>query len=491
MKKTINCSVMVLLFFCFCYLFCGFSFFGCGKVADTTTSSTTVTTSTSTTSTSTSTTITTSTTTTLPYVATPTFSLSSGSYEATSLYITIECATTGEVDIYYSLDGTIPTTTESILYSSPISIEASKIVRAIAVKSEMQNSLVATHWYDLYWWQALGDGMNNSVNTLLYVSSEACLYAGGGFTAAGGVNANYIAKWNGTAWEALGKGMSSGVYSLAYGEDTGSLYAGGDFLTSEAATRVTTRRIAKWNGISWEALGSGASNRVLALTYDNNTHSLYAGGVFTTIGGISAKRVAKWSGSIWEDLGGGVNSTVTALAFDTINNHLYAGGLFNIAGAISANYIARYSGVSWEAIESPINSNVNALLYDSFSDQLFVASDLNSSHKLVKYDWTGWHDLWRINPVGGSPYAIAYNSATDVVSAGGDFSSIEAIGANCIAKYLNNTWEAYGSGVGSLSTAYIYAIACDRSTNTLYAGGIFTSAGGISANYVAKWGKIN
>ena len=34
------------------------------------------------------------------------------------------------------------------------------------------------------------------------------LYAGGYFTTAGGVTANYIAKWDGSAWSALGSGMN-------------------------------------------------------------------------------------------------------------------------------------------------------------------------------------------------------------------------------------------------------------------------------------------
>lgn len=34
------------------------------------------------------------------------------------------------------------------------------------------------------------------------------LYAGGGFARAGGVSANYIAKWDGQSWSALGSGMS-------------------------------------------------------------------------------------------------------------------------------------------------------------------------------------------------------------------------------------------------------------------------------------------
>lgn len=53
------------------------------------------------------------------------------------------------------------------------------------------------------------------------------LYAGGTFTTAGGVTVNRIAKWNGTTWSALGSGMPSAVLALAVrGTD---IFAGGSF----------------------------------------------------------------------------------------------------------------------------------------------------------------------------------------------------------------------------------------------------------------------
>ena len=65
------------------------------------------------------------------------------------------------------------------------------------------------------------------------------LYAGGGFTTAGGVPANYIAKWDGSAWSALGSGSgrrNSYVYALA-ADGAGHLFVGGDF--SLAGTNVS------------------------------------------------------------------------------------------------------------------------------------------------------------------------------------------------------------------------------------------------------------
>src|SRR5438552_2853060 len=61
-------------------------------------------------------------------------------------------------------------------------------------------------------------------------ASDSDLYAGGGFTGAGGNAANFIAKWDGTNWTALGSGVNRPVYALALsGND---LYSGGYFITA-------------------------------------------------------------------------------------------------------------------------------------------------------------------------------------------------------------------------------------------------------------------
>src|SRR5438445_4902564 len=62
--------------------------------------------------------------------------------------------------------------------------------------------------------------------------SGSDLYAGGPFTTAGGSAANYIAKWNGSSWSALGSGLSGGVYIggvSALAVSGSDLYAGGGF----------------------------------------------------------------------------------------------------------------------------------------------------------------------------------------------------------------------------------------------------------------------
>ena len=79
-------------------------------------------------------------------VAAPTFTPAAGTY-AEAQNVTIACATQG-ADIYYTLDGNNPTTS-STKYTAPIAISATTTVKAIAVKSGMTNSIVASATYTI------------------------------------------------------------------------------------------------------------------------------------------------------------------------------------------------------------------------------------------------------------------------------------------------------------------------------------------------------
>src|SRR5439155_12710388 len=114
---------------------------------------------------------------------------------------------------------------------------------------------------------------------------------------------------------------------------------------------VSVNHIAKWDGSSWSPLGSGttaplgdpyyAGGSVFALAVSGS--DLYAGGAFITAGGVSANCVAKWNGSSWSALGSGLRgvsySYVYALAVS--GSDLYAGGYFTTAGGRVSPYIAR------------------------------------------------------------------------------------------------------------------------------------------------------
>ncbi|HEX4320597.1 MAG TPA: chitobiase/beta-hexosaminidase C-terminal domain-containing protein [Acidobacteriaceae bacterium] len=81
-----------------------------------------------------------------PVLPTPAFSVAGGVYTSAQT-VTISDATAGTT-IYYTANGTTPTTSSSV-YSGPISVSASEIIEAIAVKTSYTNSAVATATYTI------------------------------------------------------------------------------------------------------------------------------------------------------------------------------------------------------------------------------------------------------------------------------------------------------------------------------------------------------
>jgi hypothetical protein len=314
------------------------------------------------------------------------------------------------------------------------------------------------------------------------------IYIGGSFTSVGNVAANRIARWNGTSWSALGSGISVNgtVYALAVaGTD---VYAGGDFNT---AGGVPVTNIARWNGTSWSALdsgmNSGGSGIVRALAAVGT--DIYAGGQFTTAGGASANRIARWNGTSWSALGSGVNGTVRALA--VVGTDVYAGGGFTMAGGISVTNIARWNGASWSALGSGISGGdtgdgtVRALAVvgtDVYAGGSFGMAGGASVNKIARWDGASWSALG--SGIGsGTVYALAV-SGTDVY-AGGFFNTAGGVSAKNIARWNGTSWSALGSGINSGGSGIVYALAV--AGTDVYAGGNFNTAGCRPSSHFARY----
>jgi hypothetical protein len=325
-------------------------------------------------------------------------------------------------------------------------------------------------------WVSLNPGISgaNYIVHAIEVDGSGNLYVGGEFTWIGTVPANYIAKWDGTTWSALGSGMgglggSTVVQALAVSGT--NLYVGGWFTT---AGGVTVNGIAKWDGNAWSALGSGmaqdsgtTSGGVYALTVSGT--NIYAGGQFTAAGGVTANYIAKWDGSTWSALGSGMDGVAGALAVSGTN--LYAGGGFTTAGGAAVSNIAKWDGSTWSSLGSGVNSYVHALAISGTN--LFAGGGFG----IAKWNGVAWSALG--SGINGSVAALAV-SGTDLY-AGGNFTTAGGAPGNYLAKWDGSAWSALGSGVNS----YVNALAI-RGTN-IYAGGYFTTAGGVTANYIAKW----
>ncbi len=260
---------------------------------------------------------------------------------------------------------------------------------------------------------AAGEGLGGTVECLLRFDDGTgpVLYAGGEFQTAGTTLAQSIARWDGQAWSALGAPMDTDgeVHALgAYDSGSGSrLYAGGDFTRIGGAS---ADGIASWNGTSWTPLGLGIQPGQInvvdtMVVFDSGAGpELVVGGTFSMAGGVPAANIARWNGSSWSALGSGTNNRVRDLIVhdDGTGPALYACGWFNNAGGVSVPYVARWNGTAWSAVGSSAQysgfNQMNDLeVYDDgFGPKLFMSglADFgNGLASVVIWDGAGWFAL--------------------------------------------------------------------------------------------------
>jgi len=317
-------------------------------------------------------------------------------------------------------------------------------------------------------WTAFATGPNNTVNALA-VDNAGNLYAGGAFTQAGGLTVNRIAKWDGASWSAVGTGTgaSSVVRALIF-DSAGNLYMGGDFATVDG---VTVNFIAKWNGTSWSALCdpgpvcgvSRGTVRGLAVDSSNN---LYVAGDFTSAGACSSgcAGIAKWDPTAnggaggWSSVGGGTNTgcTIYDVEFDPVGNNLYIAG---------SNDFTRTD-------PGGVNLAVSRVAQWNFASSTWSALGGGASSNAYG---------WAIDSKGNAYLAFGgsyvYNTGPVTLT------------VNRVAKWdpTAGAWSALcnGSNCG-LSGGTGRAVVVDNADN-LYIISSNTYAGGVTVNYIAKW----
>jgi len=168
-------------------------------------------------------------------------------------------------------------------------------------------------------------------------------YVGGEFTKAGDSTvANRIATWDGTSWSTFGTGLDGYVRTIT--PYKGNLYAGGGFT---AAGGVPAAGIAKWDGNSWSAAGTGINVKAYESIFNFKVFDdeLYTIGGFDSINGMPANNIVKYDGTSWSAFGkgftGAVSSNSYGLGLDVYKSNIYIGGYFKKADTLTANNIVK------------------------------------------------------------------------------------------------------------------------------------------------------
>jgi hypothetical protein len=319
-------------------------------------------------------------------------------------------------------------------------------------------------------WLALGTGTNGGGVSAIAISGND-VYVGGSFTSAGGVaNTTHIAKWDGSTWSALGTGMDDGVIAIA--TSGGGVYVGGLFTT---AGGVAANHIAKWDGGAWSALGTGTGDAVAAISVSGN--DVYVGGYFSSAGGVAVNNIARWNGSAWSALGTGTTSGIYDITIS--GSDVYVGGYFHGAGGVAVNHIARWNGSAWSALGTGTTDEVYAIAAsgsDVYVGGYFTSAGGVAANHIARWNGSTWSALGTGTDVSVSDIVVSESR----VYVDGNFTSAGGVAANHVAKWNGSTWSALGTG-----TDNAWAIAVSGSE--VYVGGYFASVDGVAVNNIAKY----
>ena len=252
--------------------------------------------------------------------------------------------------------------------------------------------------WDGHTWSALGGGVDKLPSVSAIAVSGNNVYVGGAFTSAGSCSKSagceFIAKWDGSNWSALGGGVDGWVRAISISGS--NVYVGGSFTNAGTfgtpgycTTNDGCFHIARWDGNSWSPLGTGMSGDGDVFAIASSGSTVYAGGHFTNAGACSTSdgcnHIAKWDGSSWSALGSGTNNDVLALL--TVGNSvLIAGGLFDTAGDCTDGCaaIARWYSNTWSDIGGGLAYGVYSIVL--FDGTLYAAVATGvSSYPLFPY----------------------------------------------------------------------------------------------------------
>jgi hypothetical protein len=363
-------------------------------------------------------------------------------------------------------------------------------------------------WHDNKWHSLLdgpGLGLNDRAIDMA-AGTNGDIYVGGGFTAAGDIAANYIARWNGKQWFNLGSGLQKRWANLDPAlvikvADNGDVYVGGIFI---GAGGVPANNIARWDGEIWSSLGTGAENglneSVYAIALAENG-DVYVGGDFTMAGTVPANYIARWDGENWHSLGTGVNNgvdhTVSDIAIDD-SGYVYVGGSFKTAGGDTVNGITRWDGSSWKSLNKGFTGEYNNVYTlavsgnDIYAGGYLTKADTININYIARWDGNGWHPLGSgsNNGVNDNVFELEVDEYGNLY-AGGWFSQAGNVPANLVARWDGNQWHSLGSGIGgfwfTLNFGTVFSITTYQ--NNIYFGGAFSLGGEKPSHCFALWNK--
>lgn len=358
------------------------------------------------------------------------------------------------------------------------------------------------------------------------------VYVGGIFNYANSVEVQGLGRWN-CDWSALydprplnpADTNSLPIGFIRRGSKVNPVdargeyvYVGGAFL-KDLNNDGSGEPLALWDGSGWEywfdrhltwstiaiwdiEAASDAVYVVGSFKYQL-TNDLYG---FTPVPGLpEISSIAKWNGSEWEAMGQGITNrtqiqypaTVQTVAVAP-NGDVFAGGNFVMDtpwGA--ASNIVWWNGTEWKPIGKGPNGVVNDIAIDD-AGKMYVAGRFNiaggiPANNVAKVVFNPDSQTWVWSSLGtgssnGIPSLLVEALAIrgNDLYAGGLFTMAGGRSAQRVARWDGSGWWPLGSASVNGVNNWVYSLA--SGPDGIYVGGVFTTAAGQPAGGIALWG---
>lgn len=223
--------------------------------------------------------------------------------------------------------------------------------------------------------------------------SNGRLYVIGNFSEIEGCKSKYIACWNGMQWTSMEGGIHSsgpeGITTMAVGAD-GSLFVGGAI---DSAGGMPAQNLVRWNGTAWDNSVGGKFDGVVTAVACGSEGTLYAA--------TSDVKLYCKTGNVWEkmvlDIGGVSGWPRRIDVLKVIDGSLYVGGFFpQVDGKLCYSGLIRKDGERWHLFQNAGIDRVTDIEKSSSGDVYVISSDdyfyINTAQNDIRIDY----QIWRI-----------------------------------------------------------------------------------------------
>lgn len=159
-------------------------------------------------------------------------------------------------------------------------------------------------------------------------------------------------------------------------------------------------------------------------------------------------------------------------------------GAFTMAGGSQASRVARWSGTSWSSFPSTSLPIVRALAVLP-TGELVIGVETSGAPGVYRWDGAGWVPLGGANAsVQGPVYALRVLANGDLLAAG-NFTTVDGMTVNRIARWNGSAWSALGAGLPGVVNSVT-----ELATGEIVAGGTFASLGNVASWNGSTWVRV-